>query len=293
MNSTVCLTLAPMSLLSYLAYFAVIALILGAVLAILWQIIRLGRDFFHHYTDYRFLHWYHRRFIKEPLNAERKRILETYFGYYRGLTAENQQLFEYRVRTFIDMKEFIVRTDQLRLTEEMIVLISACAIQLSFGFPGIFFRHFKRILIYPDDYYSTITRQYHQGEVNRGGIIVLSWSNFLKGYADQGDGKNLGLHEMAHAMLLENRIMNGEYEFINPEALRMWDQLAGHELIRIENGDSLFRKYGATNKHELFAVAIEEYFERPNELRNYSSAWYHNMSTLLNQDILKITSGYP
>ncbi len=280
-----------MSVLSAIIYVGVIALILAAIIRVFRDAILVGIDAFHHSTQYRMLHWYYRNKVNKPLRLEYKRIISSVFEYYKNLSPENKDLFERRLQAFIDRKKFIVRSQELTLTDEMIVLISACAVQLTFGFPGIFFEHFHRILIYPDDYYSTITRQYHQGEVNRGGIIVLSWKNFLKGYADQTDGRNLGLHEMAHALLLENKILNGEYEFISMDALEMWDRLASYELIRIGNGESIFRQYGATSKHELFSVAIEVYFERPDELKAYSSAWYMNISNLLNQDILKLMSG--
>ncbi len=273
-------------LIFYLGFILLVVVLLGRFAL---GIIRSGSDVVNHLTGYRLKHWYYTTFNKKSLSPEYKVILSEYFTYYNNLSPNDQELFERKVQTFIDMKKFIVRTDQITLTDEMIVLISACAVQLSFGFQGIFFRHFYRILIYPDNYYSTITRQYHQGEVNRGGIIVLSWKNFLSGYADETDGRNLGLHEMAHALLLENHIINGEYEFIDDEALDNWWELAKKELYAIQRGGSIFRAYGATNEHELFAVAVEIYFERPHELKKYSEHWYRVMAKLLNQDILKLT----
>ena len=41
-----------------------------------------------------------------------------------------------------------------RLLNEMKALIGGAAIQLTFGHPSIYFTHFKRILVYPDSYYS-------------------------------------------------------------------------------------------------------------------------------------------
>ncbi len=264
------------------------ALILFAAGIIFWSTLNSVVDLFNHATRYRFKHLWYSVFSKQGLNIHQREILLKNFTYYQKLDAENKWLFERRVRTFMGMKEFIVRTDEFELTEEMKVMISACAVQLSFGFPGIFFRHFYRILIYPDDYYSTITKKYHQGEVNRGGIIVLSWKNFLLGYMEENDGRNLGLHEMAHALLLEDAIMNGEFEFLDGEALEMWEELVVHEMILIQNGNSIFRRYGASNRHELFAVAVEVYFEQPLQMKQYSPRLYATMSKLLNQDILAL-----
>ena len=86
---------------------------------------------------------------------------------------------------------------------------------------------FKRILIYPDQYYSTITHRYHKGEVNPAAqAIVLSWNNFLAGYARPDDSLNLGLHEMAHALEIENLIDNDEYDFLPPAIWEQWQAQA-------------------------------------------------------------------
>ena len=239
-------------------------------------------------TSYRLKHYWHRNFLRKGLLPKYKQILMNYFEYYLRLNEENKLLFERRLQYFIDTKKFISRSPSLPLSDEMIVLISASAIQLTFGLPGIYFSHFYRILIYPDDYYSRITQKYHQGEVNRAGIIVLSWKNFLQGYAEKGDGRNLGLHEMAHAMLLENQITNGEYEFLSNYHLNQWYTLARTEMKNIQEGNSIFRPYGASNIHEFFAVAVEVYFEQPLRLLEERPELYHCLARLLNQDVLKI-----
>ncbi len=250
--------------------------------------LQVTKILFNYSTQYRFKHLWHRHMIRLPLQPRYRVILEEYFTYYLKLSPENKLLFEKRMRQFIDMKEFVVRSKTMNLTDEMIVLISASAIQLTFGFPGIYFSHFQRILIYPDNYYSLITQKYHQGEVNRAGIIVLSWKNFLMGYTDHTDGRNLALHEMAHALLLEDKIVNGEYEFLSRKHLREWDLLAAMEIERIKNGQSMFRAYGATNRFEFFSVAIEVYFEQPHALKEYSAQLYRALSNLLNQDIIEL-----
>ncbi|MEJ2005060.1 MAG: zinc-dependent peptidase [Cyclobacteriaceae bacterium] len=270
--------------------FGVLASVVsGLVLAVWFYRISTGiMTFFNWSTQYKLLHWWHQKLLRKPLRPEYKYVLTSYFGYYNRLRKEDKLLFERRVQYFIDTKKFISRSSTLPLSNEMIVLISACAIQLTFGFPGIYFRHFYRILIYPDDYYSRITRKYHQGEVNRAGIIVLSWKNFLQGYAEKGDGRNLGLHEMAHAMLLENQITNNEYEFLSKTHLNHWYGLAENEMDKIRSGNSIFRKYGASNIHEFFAVAVEVYFEQPRELLSSHPDLYYSLASLLNQDVLEV-----
>ena len=93
--------------------------------------------------------------LPRPLPKKYKLILRNHFPYYTNLELTKKKQFEKKVQRFIHLKEFIPR-QMNRVTDEMKVLISACAVQLTFGYPNVFLSHFKRILIYPDAYYSTI-----------------------------------------------------------------------------------------------------------------------------------------
>ena len=230
--------------------------------------------------------------ISRPLPKKYITILKKYFHYYNNLNYEDKKLFERKVQYFIYIKEFIPRQME-RITDEMKVLIAACAVQLTFGYPRVFLSHFKRILVYPDNYYSTINQTYHKGEVNpRLKAIVLSWKSFIDGYVDLKDGINLGLHEMAHALRLENRIMNDEYDFFDPKLLDEWHALADMEIERIGNGTSrMFRDYAATNHDEFFAIAVENFFERPSEFKELMPRIYEVLARLLKQDPIKMIGG--
>ena len=223
-----------------------------------------------------------------PLPRSRKKILSTLFSFYAGLDKKEKRKFEQKVQEFIMRKQFIPRNIP-QVTEEMRVLIAACAVQLTFGLPGVFLRHFKRILIYPDDYYSTINRQYHKGEVNpRIRAIVLSWKGFLEGYVNPTDGINLGLHEMTHALHLENVIENDEYHFFNPDALKKWREMAQIEMQKIAGDPNhFFRNYASTSRHEFLAVAVENFFEKSAEFSEALPQLYTVLTLLLNQDPLK------
>lgn len=219
-----------------------------------------------------------------PFPNECRLILHKYFDYYQNLNSKQKVRFEKKVHQFMRLKQFIPRGIE-SVSLEMKTLISACAVQLTFGLPYIFLRHFKRILVYPDNYYSTINHTYHKGEVNpRYGIIVLSWKAFVQGYYKK-QGINLGLHEMAHALHLENVILNDESNFLDQATLREWSKLAKIEMRKIENGDnSFFRSYGSSDEHEFFAVAVENFFERPIEFKESLPGAYTVLSKLLKQD---------
>ncbi|MEP4532261.1 MAG: zinc-dependent peptidase, partial [Cyclobacteriaceae bacterium] len=45
-----------------------------------------------------------------------------------------------------------------------------------------------------------------------------------------------------------------------------------------------FRAYGGVSQAEFFAVAVENFFERPKEFKAYHSVLYQTMCKLLKQD---------
>ena len=206
--------------------------------------------------------------------------------YYNRLSAKEQKRFRKRVQLFINTKSFIPRSKGFLLTDEMIAQIAAAAVELSFGFRRFSFDQFQKILVYPDDYYSTISKRYHRGEVNLRGFIILSWAAFKEGYDDPEDGINLGIHEMAHALKLENKIRNSDYNFISQRALK---ELENHYHRFVGIGGPLqgfFRDYAQTNIHEFFAVSCENFLERSLAFKKKDPEFYNLMTQILNQDPL-------
>jgi hypothetical protein len=236
--------------------------------------------------------WTSNRFplITRSLSKKKKEILIRYSKFYGLLPPKSKLIFENRVAHFLARKTFVPR--KLReVSTEMKVCISAAAIQLIFGLPTVELSHFKFILVYPDEYYSTITKKYHKGEVNpRHRAIVVSWKAFVEGFA-LNEGINLGLHEMAHALHLENNIRNGESDFLSPHNLSKWDELASMEIESLRNNsNTFFRNYAGTDNHEFFAVAIENFFERPKAFIAYNAELYQCLAALLNQNPLLLSN---
>jgi Mlc titration factor MtfA (ptsG expression regulator) len=223
-----------------------------------------------------------------PINEREKAALIKNFDFYKRLPPKSKEIFEVRTAYFREIKTFVPRS-MPEVTEEMKLLISACAVKLTFGYPKIFLSYFKYIVVFPDQYFNSAAQRYHKGEVNpKDRAIVLSWRHFVHGYAFN-DGVNLGLHEMAHALRLENVVENKEFDFINPKTLKAWQTLAQEEIKAVREGtDIFFRSYAGTNYEEFFAVAVESFFERPREFRNRKPELYESLSNLLNQDPMNL-----
>lgn len=223
-----------------------------------------------------------------PVPQLYKDILQKYFPYYQSLGSPERAKFERKVCNFLYSKRFIPRNIS-EVSIEARVLIAASAVQLTFGLPNIYLQHFDKILVYPNEYYSSITRQYHKGEVNpRFGIIVLSWKNFVEGFVTPNQSTNLGLHEMAHALRLENIIRNEEYNFFDERLIRRFDAYAGIICRNLHEYGNFFRPYACTNEHEFFSVAIENFFERPASFKDQIPELYEILTLLLGQDPLKL-----
>lgn len=229
------------------------------------------------------------------LSEEQKGFLNRFFPYYAGLSTDHQKEFEERVFFFLEEKKFIPRGELKEMPPKVKLLIAATAVKVSFGFRDFRFEHFNKILVYPDSYYSTINQQYHFGEVNpKLGIIVLSLVNFLEGVGDPVSGRNLGIHEMAHALKLENQIHYNKGSVVfNPTR---WSQYAEHayaQMEKISKGEqhTIFRAYAGTNKHEFFAVALELFFEKSAELKTYNPELYQSLVYLLKQDPMVLVGG--
>jgi len=236
---------------------------------------------------YLFKHSINRYLIFKNLSEEYKSILQDCFIFYQQLSSKDKLHFERRLQRFIDRKHFIPEGDLKEVTPEMKTLIGASAIQLTFGLPGVYFKNFKFIHVYPDFYFSEDMLQFNAGEVHKSGHIFLSWKDFLEGYMDPSNGRNIGLHEMAHALRLENMIKNEEYQYLKWSDIELINQLTVEETEKIQSGiTTIFREYAATNYHEFFAVLIEVFFEQPRLLYNYHPELYIVTTRLLRQDLL-------
>jgi hypothetical protein len=217
-------------------------------------------------------------------------ILFSKFAYYKKLDAADRQKFLKRTAKFILNKEF--RAMKMELTEEMMVLISASAIQLTFGLDEYLLDHFNRIFIYPREFSSRTSKQLHKGETNLAGAIVLSWKHFNEGYANSKDNLNLGLHEMAHALKF-NKIGGFGPEQTFSEYMDKWMMIAKDEFVNLRNkGASSLREYGGTNATEFFSVCVEYFFESPEDFKNKLPEIYKHLCILLNQDPAAGISNY-
>jgi len=215
-------------------------------------------------------------------------ILQEYIPYYRKLSEPEKDRFLKRTLIFKATKRFAFV--EMQEEEHMSLLISASAIQLTFGLQHFLMEHFNKIYIMKHDYHFGLFNVPFQGHVNEDGIY-LSWNNFLRSYANYTDGDNVGLHEMAHALAYINfpeHEHDGEDEAFQQRWLKLFTKAGKEVFNRMQAGETTFLgSYAATNYQEFWAVCVENFFERPERFKAQLPELYYAICKLLNQDMLK------
>ncbi|MFM7854861.1 MAG: zinc-dependent peptidase [Flammeovirgaceae bacterium] len=212
------------------------------------------------------------------------RFLNHKFAYYTALPWAYKIKFLRLAKRHYEGFEYISR-DKLKITRAMKSLISSAAAQLTLFLPKQSLEHFHRIVLYSDFYRSHITQRKHKGEVNPGlKTIVLSWRGVESGLKEKSDGINLLLHEFAHALWVEQKIVSG-YDVFEPSLITAFENYASAEMQHVqENANHFFRAYAFKSIEEFFAVAVENFFERSTAFLQQQPELYRILAQLFKQD---------
>jgi MtfA peptidase len=128
-------------------------------------------------------------------------VIGSLFTYYNDLPEESKWRFVNRTFQFRRQKKF--HYIGLENNEDTAILVSASAVQVTFGLKNYTLSHFKDIYVLADAYHMDNDDELYIGHVAPDGIY-LSWKHFLQGYSHQNDNINVAIHEMAHALLYNN-----------------------------------------------------------------------------------------
>lgn len=227
-----------------------------------------------------FIHLY---FVKKKLPKQSKLFLEKNIKFYGKLSDTYKSYYEHRLATFIRNYDFIER-DGVKITPEMKVLIASSYIKLTFGMRKYLTEIFNKIVIYPNVYYSLMTKQHHKGEFNPGlKTIIFSWEDFLLGDLITNDNINLGIHEFTHALTFHGLKANDASARVFYKTFKEIISFFRDEKNKSNlEKSNYFREYGMTNQMEFVAVIMEHFLESPKELQQQFPELYHKIVTMLN-----------
>ncbi|WP_243652216.1 zinc-dependent peptidase [Mariniflexile fucanivorans] len=229
----------------------------------------------------------HFYFRLKRLNQNQKNVLQQQFSFYKKLNNIEKKHFNHRVASFITDKDFIGR-DGLIVNDDIKVLISATAVMLTFGFRDFYIGIISKIVIYPKAFYSNTNQTYHKGEFNpKLETLVLSWEDFVKGFSNNTDNINLGIHEFTHAIHINSMKEHDVSSTIFSDSFKeLSDMLAESEALRNKlMASNYFRKYAFTNQFEFLAVIIENFIETPQTFKTEFPNVYSKVKQMLNFNI--------
>jgi hypothetical protein len=196
-----------------------------------------------------------------------------------------RRIFVFRTLHFLEYIQFD-SSPEIQLNLEIKVLVASGFIQITFGLKRYRLRHFKSIYIAHQPYtYQKVGVAYHGDTNPKTARINLVWSIVKEGFLIPDDALNLCLHEFSHALTIENQKRNCLNRFFSQRDLFRYFFITKREIQAMNQGkQSIFRKYGAANLMEFFAVSVEVFFEQPARFAIENPLLFEKLCFLLQQD---------
>ncbi len=210
--------------------------------------------------------------------------------YYQDLSEPGKTRFRQRTRIIYNKKNF-KGIHGLKVTKEMKVRLSASITQLTYGYSEFEIPHFDEIWIFPKVFYHPVHKANMKGFTAPNGTIAVSWPDYLHGYQVEDDNYNLGLHELAHALHVNNSHSVDNKYF--RRHFKIWSERSLTDFYDLRSGhNSFLRKYGGNNFHEFFAVCVEHFFESPKAFYKRMPNLYIRTCILLAQNPLNTAGDF-
>jgi MtfA peptidase len=215
-------------------------------------------------------------------------MLEDRVPFYMRLPDDLKRQLVDVVNVFEQEKCFI-GAGGMEITDEVRVLISACATRLILHLDLSYYDSLTEIIVYPDTYIHPEEDGWILGEAGDWGTVVLSWSAVLHGIADPRDAHDTAIHEFAHVL---DKQADGRFDG-TPKLNSLadygpWAQVMSLHYVRLREHKKKERKvlrmYGATNEAEFFAVATESYFEKPHQMKKILPDLYEELQSFYGGD---------
>lgn len=237
-----------------------------------------------------------------PFPPQWELFVQANLAHYRLLSEEERSELKAMIQVFLEEKQW-EGCGGLLLTDEIRVIIAAQACLLQLGLPHDYYRNVDSILVYP----STVVVPEHipgvfervdapseastsiLGQAFARGPVVLVWDAVLRGARHPERGHNVVYHEFAHQLDMLDGSADGTPPLADRDRLAQWVEVCSREFLRLrslaEKGHRTFLDaYGARNEAEFFAVATEEFFDRPLALRQHAPDLYRVLGDYYRQD---------
>jgi hypothetical protein len=230
-----------------------------------------------------------RTLLAQPFPETWRQTLHDSVRFYRRLPVEQRGRFEDDVRIFL-AEQTITGLGGQPVPDDVRVLIAASAAMLTFGLPEFEWPKVRDIVVYPRAFDAEYDPQARDGNiagmVHLRGPVLFSAKDLRHGFKRSTDGHNVGLHEMAHVMDMLDGSADGVPGDLPWVATAPWVGVIANRLKRLRQHryPEVLRDYAASNEAELFAVAVEAFFEQPELLRKHDRKLFDMLEEYFQHD---------
>lgn len=233
-----------------------------------------------------------RRPIAEPLwQAALRRCAPA-----RRLGASDQAALRVLATLFLQDKALEpVQGLELDDADRVLLATHACVPILKLGLD--WYEGWHSVIVYPDAFIPDRTHTDEAGVVHHSrsamageawgrGPVILSWTDVLE--AGRTPGHNVVIHEMAHKLDMLNGQANGFPPLHRRMDPRAWTRVFSEAWQRLRKDDRHglalpIDPYGLESEAEFFAVASEQFFEAPGDLRAHLPEVYRQLELFYRQ----------
>jgi Mlc titration factor MtfA (ptsG expression regulator) len=191
----------------------------------------------------------------------------------------------------------------LELDDEIRVTISAQACLLILGVPHNYYEDVESIIVYPSTVVppqrklgsfenTTAPMDVEQpilGQAFLRGPVIIIWDAALRGSRHPELGHNVIYHEFAHKLDMLDGAADGTPPLRDRTEYRDWIDICSREYKRLRHDAARGKKsflsaYAATSPAEFFAVATQQFFDKPRLLMSQAPDLYRVLREYYRQD---------
>jgi Mlc titration factor MtfA (ptsG expression regulator) len=221
-----------------------------------------------------------------PFPREWREGLLRAYDHFERLPADWRGRFEADIRLFLSEKRITgVGVD---LDDDLRLLVAASAVTLSLGWPDYEWEQLTEVLLYADDFDRDYTVGEHEvsGLAHPWGTVILSVPSLLQSFEIPDDAYHVGIHEFAHILDVDRTHFDGVPVGLHGALAEEWVEAMEKEMERLRRHPrgSAFDSYGAHDPVEFLGVAVEAFFEIPQQVRRRHPEVYRVLSTHFGQD---------
>jgi MtfA peptidase len=226
-----------------------------------------------------------RRLAQRAMPAGWPELAAQKFPFLSSLAADERERFLVHLKVF-GLEKSWEGAKGLVVTDEMKVVVSGAAARLSRNVSLDAYDELQTVLLYDSSWVGRDSEAQTLGEAHRRGLVILAWDAVQHGLARHDDGRDVALHELAHALDISDGDFDGTPRLHAFGDYRAWAQVFHAHFRKLQKKPhaNVLDAYGATNEAEFFAVATETFFEKPGALQRKAPELYAELKRFYRTD---------